>query len=63
MLFFMIKITSERCPQNHACPLVRVCPKQAITQEGFNAPKIDVAKCVECLICVNKCAYRVFSKE
>jgi len=56
----MVKVIAKNCPQNHSCPLVGVCPMGAIKQTGFNAPTIDSTKCVNCLICVNKCAYRAF---
>ncbi len=59
----MIKVISDRCPQNHPCPMVRACPKKAISQKGFNAPEIDSSKCIKCLVCVHNCAYGVFEKE
>jgi ferredoxin len=55
----MIKVT-EDCPQDHPCPLIRMCPKQAITQEGFGLPKVDKDKCIECMICVKRCPYGAF---
>ncbi|MFA6419601.1 MAG: 4Fe-4S ferredoxin [archaeon] len=58
----MIKVNSSKCPANHKCPLVIVCPVRAITQKEFNAPEVDTRKCIECLKCVNKCAYQVFEK-
>jgi len=54
---------NTRCPQNHPCPLVRMCPKNAISQEVFNLPKIDYSKCTECGICVKSCPYRAFEKK
>ena len=51
----VVKVDSRRCPQNHRCPMVRSCPKGAITQDGFGLPKIDQSKCIECLICVERC--------
>ncbi|MEF9924589.1 MAG: 4Fe-4S dicluster domain-containing protein [Muribaculaceae bacterium] len=50
-----IIIDSIRCPQNHRCPLIKLCPVQAITQEGYALPVIDNKKCIECGKCVNKC--------
>lgn len=46
-----------RCPQNHPCPLVRLCPVGAIAQRGFAAPTIDVDKCIDCGACSVSCAY------
>ncbi len=51
----MIKIILEKCPQNHPCPSIRVCPKDALSQVGFEAPKVDYDKCVGCDVCVNYC--------
>ena len=56
----MIKVISERCPQDHKCPLVRRCRADAIGQESFDAPEVDDKKCVECMICVKNCPYGVF---
>ena len=58
----MVKLVSEKCPQNHSCPLVRVCPVGAIKQVGFNAPTIDSSKCINCLVCVRNCPYRAFEE-
>ena len=33
-----IQVNSFRCPQNHPCPSVRICPVNALKQTGFNAP-------------------------
>jgi ferredoxin len=54
----MPSVIGGRCPQNHPCPLVRVCPAGAISQRGSAAPVIDVEKCVECGLCVVSCGYR-----
>ncbi len=45
----------QRCPQNHPCPSMRVCPTNALTQKGFRAPEIDQEKCVACGKCVRYC--------
>jgi Fe-S-cluster-containing hydrogenase component 2 len=54
----MPKVVGSRCPQDHPCPLVRVCPTGAISQAGFAAPVIDEEKCVECGLCAASCGYR-----
>lgn len=59
----MIKVINEKCPQDHICPLIIKCPVNTITQEGYNAPKVNSAKCIECLICVNTCPHNCFEKE
>lgn len=48
-------VDERRCPQNHRCPAIRVCPVDAITQDGYNAPKIDEDKCIKCGKCVRYC--------
>jgi ferredoxin len=58
----MIEVSTV-CPQNHRCPLVRLCPKGAISQDGNGLPKVDDSKCTECGICVRNCVYGAFSKK
>lgn len=48
-------IETENCPQNHVCPAVKICPVGALSQDGFNAPTIDYAKCIACGRCSNFC--------
>lgn len=50
-----INVELARCPQNHPCPAVRVCPVGALSQEGFAAPKVDDEKCTDCGACVKFC--------
>lgn len=44
----MIVIRKEYCPQNHPCPVVNVCPTEAIAQEGFSAPTVNDESCICC---------------
>lgn len=53
----MVDVIENRCPQNHRCPLIRICPRQAIKQNGFNAPIIDKKACINCNLCVQNCPY------
>lgn len=48
-------VKTARCPQNHACPSVRVCPVDALLQQGFAAPQVDLEKCIKCGKCVKSC--------
>lgn len=48
------RINKEKCPQNHICPAVRVCPVQALRQSGFSAPEIT-EKCIGCGKCAMMC--------
>ncbi|MDD5396619.1 MAG: 4Fe-4S binding protein [Candidatus Moranbacteria bacterium] len=58
-----VKMDADRCPQDHPCPLVRICPVGAISQEGFAAPEINHEKCISCGKCVATCPYQVPSFE
>lgn len=55
-----IKVESRSCPQNHPCPVVRICPAGAIRQNGFAAPTIDMSKCTDCGRCIRSCGYGAF---
>lgn len=50
-----LKVIIERCPQNHKCPSINVCPVGALSQEGFKAPKVDYKKCIKCGKCAEFC--------
>jgi Fe-S-cluster-containing hydrogenase component 2 len=50
-----ITVNKARCPQNHPCPAVKVCPVQALVQEGYKAPTVDTARCIECNKCTRLC--------
>lgn len=56
-------IDKNKCPQNHRCPLLKVCPEDAITQQGFGLPTIDEDKCVECGECVRYCGMNAVVKQ
>ena len=48
-------VKKSRCPQNHPCPSVRVCPVNALSQKGFSAPVADMDVCIRCGKCVYSC--------
>jgi len=51
-----VTINPNRCPQNHRCPAIYVCPKQAITQKHFfSLPVVDDEKCTTCGKCLRYC--------
>ena len=52
----MIVIRKERCPQNHPCPTLKVCPAGAISQVGYSAPTMDDNKCIACCKCTRRCS-------
>lgn len=58
-----LTVNLRRCPQNHACPAVRVCPAGALVQQGFRAPTVDADKCVRCGKCVRFCPMRALTLE
>lgn len=52
-----ITISAQRCPANHPCPAVRICPVDAIIQENrfTGLPVIDEEKCTKCGKCIRYC--------
>lgn len=59
----VLKIKTHRCPQNHPCPSVRVCPVGALSQEGFAAPTVNQEKCIKCGKCVRYCPMKALVLE
>ena len=52
----MVIVREEYCPKNHACPVISVCPVDAITQANhYSAPKVDNEACIECQKCSRAC--------
>lgn len=59
-----IEVLESRCPQNHQCPAMRVCPVDAIAQIGHELPQIDMDKCIKCKKCIGFCPMgAIVSKE
>lgn len=50
-----IKVIKDRCPQNHKCPAVSVCPVDALHQDGLFAPVVKTDKCIDCGKCAKFC--------
>jgi ferredoxin len=50
-----LTMVKNRCPQNHRCPALQVCPSGALTQNGFDAPAVDRSKCTDCGKCTRHC--------
>ena len=50
-----VNVSKSRCPQNHACPAVRVCPTGALKQTGKAAPEVLAELCTDCGRCVAFC--------
>lgn len=55
---YVLTVNANSCPQSHACPAVRICPFNALSQKGYNAPTVNQEVCVKCGKCVRFCAYR-----
>lgn len=43
------------CPQDHVCPLIALCPVNAISQNENGLPVIDDVKCIKCGKCARTC--------
>lgn len=56
-----LTVNKARCPQNHPCPSVKVCPVGALSQQGFSAPTVNHDKCIRCGKCVAFCPGRALS--
>jgi Fe-S-cluster-containing hydrogenase component 2 len=48
-------IETSHCPQNHKCPAVKACPVEALSQQGLEAPTVDMEKCIACGQCTDVC--------
>jgi len=58
-----LSVKLARCPQNHPCPSIPVCPVNALSQKGYAAPSVDQAKCIKCGKCVTFCPMRALVLE
>lgn len=58
-----LNVVVERCPKNHKCPAMAVCPVGAISQSGFNAPVVNEDKCIKCGKCSNFCPKKALVLE
>lgn len=56
-------VVKHRCPQDHPCPCVRICPVEAVNQNGHNAPEIDRDKCIGCGACAEFCPYQAITES
>ncbi len=59
----VLVVNKHRCPENHPCPSIRVCPVGALTQKGYAAPVVDQSKCTKCGRCVKYCPMRAIALE
>jgi ferredoxin len=54
-------VMPHRCPQDHPCPCVQLCPIEAVSQKGYAAPQIDKDRCIECGACIGYCPYQAIT--
>ncbi|MDR2940352.1 MAG: 4Fe-4S binding protein [Clostridiales bacterium] len=58
-----ITVDPQKCPQDHKCPLIPVCPKAAISQKDiYSLPEVDESLCILCGKCVSQCPKHAFEK-
>lgn len=58
-----ISVNKSRCPQNHKCPAIKVCPVDAIIQDGFDLPTINLDKCINCGRCIGFCPMKAIESK
>ncbi len=58
-----VTVIGHRCPQNHPCPSVTICPTGAIQQKGFGLPVIIEEKCTGCMRCTKFCPLGAIRKK
>jgi ferredoxin len=59
-----IIVNKNKCPQNHRCPAIAVCPTKAISQQSpFTLPVIDAEACIVCGKCMKYCPMGAFEKS
>ncbi len=51
----MLRVNKDKCPQDHKCPAINICPFKAITQLEFNLPEINIDLCKQCMKCIKFC--------
>ena len=57
-----LTVNGNKCPQNHRCPALGVCPVDAISQDGFGLPKVDPETCIDCMACQDYCQMGAFDQ-
>lgn len=60
-------INENVCDKSPFCPVKRVCPVKAVTQDvkffAAGVPVVDPEKCIGCGKCVNYCPMRAVSMQ
>lgn len=58
----MIQLDRNICPHDHLCPLIKICPVGAISQDADGYPVIDHDLCIECGKCVRTCPLKAMEQ-
>ena len=56
-------VINEKCPPDHKCPAVKVCPAGALSQKENNAPVVYLNTCIRCGKCSNFCPKKALVLE
>ena len=59
----VVKINVSKCPQDHKCPAVSVCPVGALVQEENNAPTVLTDICIGCGKCSDFCPKKALTLD
>ena len=57
-----IAVSGAKCPQDHRCPAIKVCPLDAISQDGHGLPQVDPDACISCMVCADYCPMGAFEE-
>lgn len=58
-----LNVIAERCPKNHKCPAMSICPVGAISQKDFDAPVVNEDRCIKCGKCSGFCPKKALVLE
>lgn len=58
-----VSVNKDLCPHNHVCPLIKICPVEAITQNSEGYPVVDPSLCIECGLCIDHCPMKAMHFE
>lgn len=59
----VLMVIKERCPHNHKCRAVKICPVGALIQNENGLPEVNYDKCIKCGKCAKLCPKKVLVLE
>ncbi len=59
----ILKVIQEKCPHNHQCRAVKVCPVGALLQNLNEVPKVNYDVCIKCGKCSKLCPKKALILE